>query len=114
MAMVGIDRQATELCIDQCLEVVKLAARCSDECLKSDRVTTMRECIGLCLDATGVAGLCAEMMAADSRFGTRMCGLCADVCQECSDECARHEGPTMNACVEACRRCADTCRSMAA
>lgn len=112
--MAGTDRGEMERCIDQCLEVVKLASRCADDCLKSDQVASMRQCIGLCLDAAGVAGLCAEMMSADSRFATRMCGLCADVCSECAEECRAHEGSSMNECAEACVRCAESCRAMAA
>jgi hypothetical protein len=106
MAMTGAKRASMERCIDQCLEVVKLASRCADDCLKSENVAALRQCIGLCLDAVGVSGLCVEMMAADSRFAARTSELCAEVCAACADECDRHEGVAMKECADACRRCA--------
>jgi hypothetical protein len=39
--------------------------------------------------------------------------LCADVCEACGGECARHAQDHCQACARACRHCAEECRRMA-
>lgn len=48
------DQQLMERCIKECLDV---ASRCADNCLQSEQVGSMAQCIRLCLD-------CADLGAA--------------------------------------------------
>lgn len=55
------------------------------------------------------------MMVRGSQFSGRVCGVYADLCDACAQECQRiADGDIMRQCAEACRRCADLCRQMAA
>ncbi|WP_306620639.1 four-helix bundle copper-binding protein [Massilia scottii] len=53
-------------------------------------------------------------MARGSQFARALCQVCADVCDACGEECARHQAAHCQACSQACRRCADECRRMVA
>jgi hypothetical protein len=51
-------------------------------------------------------------MVSDSPLHGRVCGVCAEVCQECARSCERVGD--MNECVDACRACAIDCARMSA
>jgi hypothetical protein len=108
------NHQLMERCISECLEVVHKASQCASDCLDSQQVAEMRECLRLCLDSVDIAGACAEMMARGSNYSKAVCATCADVCEACAGECEKFEGDILRQCAEACRRCGDTCRQMVA
>ena len=113
--MAVAEKQLMERCITECQDCVRLAARCATHCIQSEQAARMAECIRLCLDCVDICTACASLMARDSRFGSAICGPCADVCDACAVECDRHaeSDDIMRQCAEACRRCAATCRQMA-
>jgi len=60
---------------------------------------------------------CAEMCRASAHVMMTglpghaiVCAVCAELCEECADDCERLEG--LEDCVAACRACAHVCRSM--
>ena len=92
-----------------------ICTSCADACVAEERVAHMRQCIRTCLD-------CADICAATARAATRRTGsneevlratleLCADVCDTCAEECARHEDGHCRLCAEMCRECARDCRA---
>ncbi|RYE49654.1 MAG: four-helix bundle copper-binding protein, partial [Sphingobacteriales bacterium] len=44
-----------------------------------------------------------------------LCSLCADICEACGNECAKHKHMEhCQECAAACKACAEECRKMAA
>ena len=86
---------------------------CASACLQEDDVEMMVECIRLDLDCAAICRLAASYMSRDSGYAERLCALCADICDACAAECARHPQAHCQACAQACRRCAGECRRMA-
>jgi hypothetical protein len=58
--------------------------------------------------------MAAMLMARDSAYAQAFCKLCAQVCRDCGEECAKHQADHCQACAEACRKCAEECEKMAA
>lgn len=43
-------QQLRERCITDCVDCVRTASRCVNECVSSDQAAQMAECVRLCLD----------------------------------------------------------------
>ena len=100
-------------CIDACNACADTCDYCSTACLAEDDVKMMARCIALDIDCAQICRLAAAYMARGSQFAAALCGQCAQICQACGDECAKHEADHCQQCAQACRRCADACRAMA-
>jgi len=92
-----------------------ICTSCADACAAEEM--DMRQCIRTCLD-------CADICEATFKVATRRTGsnegvlkatllLCADVCETCAEECARHDHEHCRLCAEMCRECARDCRAAA-
>jgi hypothetical protein len=101
-------------CIDACNACADACDHCATACLAEPDVKMMAECIRLDLDCASICRLAAGSMARGSDFAHALCALCADVCEACGAECARHQHDHCQQCAQACRRCAEECRRMAA
>ena len=77
-------------------------------------VKTMAKCIAMDVDCGQICALAAAFMARGSDHAQAICAVCADICQACGDECARHDMAHCQECAKACHACAKSCRSMAA
>lgn len=74
----------------------------------------MARCLTFRLDCTGLCAAYVQMMAGDSDYVTRVCGVRADLCSVCADDCGKLDSKACEASSEACRRCAEQGRQMAA
>ncbi len=66
----------------------------------------------LMLDCVDICATAVNFMLRNSPRHKLTCGVCAEVCKACADDCERIGN--METCAEACRRCAEHCRKMAA
>lgn len=99
-------------CIDTCFEVTEVCDWCADQCIEAGNEDLAR-CIRLCRDAADVANQCARLCSRQSEVYDQYAAVCADICQECLDECQQHDMEATDACVDALERCIDLCRDMA-
>ena len=65
----------------------------------------------LMIDCAAMCATTADFIMHKSQFHRQLCGLCAEVCNACAQDCMKLDG--MEECVEACRKCAQACRAMA-
>ena len=100
-------------CIEACEKCAQACDHCATACLEEDDVKAMARCIALDIDCAEICRLAAAYMSRGSEFATRLCAACAEVCQACGDECARHPMDHCRQCARACQLCADECRRMA-
>lgn len=100
-------------CIDACNQCATACDHCAVSCLAKSSVQAMVRCIELDLDCAQVCRFAAGVMARGSQYAPETCELCANICEDCGEECAKHEVEHCQACAEACRCCAQECRRMA-
>lgn len=110
----GHSRPEMQQCIQNCLDCHRICVETAAHCLQvggthaeASHITTLLDCAEICQTS-------ANFMLRGSMFHGRTCGVCADVCERCAQECAlMTDDAQMQACAEACRRCAESCRQMA-
>ena len=100
-------------CIEACQECVVACEHCATECLHEDDVKAMARCIALDRSCADICALAMREMSRGSEFAGRLCLLCADICEACGEECARHDMDHCQECADVCRDCAESCRQMA-
>ena len=96
-------------CIENCLQAVNVCEWCTDECLGDEE---MEECARLCRDVADIASLHARFMARDSNHSPQLAEACAGACEECTEECERHDADHCQVCDEVLQECAESCRNM--
>lgn len=101
-------------CIDACYQCAAACDHCASACLGEDDVKMMARCIALDMDCAEICRMAAAFMARNSEFAQQIAKLCADICEACGEECAKHQAGHCQECAQACKRCAEECRKMAA
>jgi hypothetical protein len=99
-----------DACLNACFECLTACARCLDACAGHQG---MARCIQNCRDVIEIATVCIKLLPTESRMAREACRLCALACDECADECGRHNHDHCRDCAKACRTCAQECRSVA-
>ncbi|MBN9373611.1 four-helix bundle copper-binding protein [Hydrogenophaga sp.] len=102
-----------QACVDACNTCADACDHCAAACLQEPDIKMMARCIALDMDCAAICRMAAGYMARGSEFAKCLCQLCAEVCQACGDECAKHQQEHCQACAKACQQCADECRRMA-
>lgn len=105
-------QQQYESCIEACNTCADACDYCAASCLQEPDVKAMARCIALDMDCAQICRLAAGYMARGSEFAGILCQTCAEICDACGDECAKHQMQHCQECAQACRRCADECRRM--
>lgn len=86
---------------------------CFDACLQEEDIKMMVRCIRLDRDCAEICKLTASALARNAEAARILLQACADICQECGAECAKH-GDHMEhcrECAEACKACEAACRA---
>jgi hypothetical protein len=94
-------------------ECAQACDRCAAACLEEADVAALKNCIALDLDCAEICKALVGSLSRNSIFHGELAGVCADICDACAEECARHAHMAhCLECAEACRRCAESCRSL--
>lgn len=102
-----------ESCIAICYDCATECKHCENECLEEKDVKMLVRCIKLNSECNAICLFAAQMMSAGSEFANQICKICADICDACAEECAKHEHMQhCKDCAEVCRNCAQVCREM--
>jgi hypothetical protein len=109
-----MNQQQFSSCIKACYDCAAACDMCAAACLREADPKTMARCIALDIDCAELCRAAAACMARGSEFAEALCQTCAEICNACGDECAKHKMDHCQRCAEACRRCAEECRNMAA
>jgi Domain of Unknown Function (DUF326) len=72
----------------------------------------MARCIELDMQCAVICYAAAQLMSLGSSKASEVYRICADICESCGAECAKHENEHCRECAEACRKCAEECRKM--
>lgn len=100
-------------CVDACLRCAALCNHCASACLQEDDVKTMATCIQLDMECAAVCYAAAQVMSIGGQTAEQLCAICADICDACGNECAKHsQMDHCRECAGACRQCAEECRQV--
>jgi hypothetical protein len=105
--------QGYRSCIDACVDCAQRCEQCASACLGEQDVGMMAECIRLDRDCAEICWTAAAYMRRGSDFLNDLCRVCAEVCDACAAECARHKLEHCRRCAQACQDCAAECRAIA-
>jgi hypothetical protein len=102
-------------CIDDCTTCHQVCLQTIQHCLGTGGKHAEQSHIRVMADCAQICAVGADFMLRDSNLHGRTCGVCAEACQRCADDCERIDGgdQQMKLCADACRRCAESCRKMA-
>lgn len=100
-----LDNQRMRAC-DECASA---CLQCAAACLREDDPKGMAECIALDMECADLCRLAVACMARGDRRVKDVLALCVQACNECADECAKHEMAHCQTCARRCRHCADVC-----
>src|SRR5574343_220500 len=101
-------------CIQACYECAKACHHCAASCLQEPDIKAMARCIALDRDCAQVCELAAALIGRSSSSSVQVGRICAELCEACGPECARHAMAHCQECAQACSRCAQACRTLVA
>ncbi len=111
-SMTGYDTYKT--CIDACLKCAAICNRCASTCTREEDLKIMAKCIQLDMECAAICYTSAQLMFLGSEDAEHICRLCAQICEACGIECAKHlHVHHCKECAEACKACAYECRKIA-
>lgn len=102
-------------CIQNCEDCHRICMETEQHCLQMGGKHAEPSHIRLLHDCAQICQTSADFMIRGSEFHGMTCGVCADICARCADDCERVDpgDPMMKQCADMCRRCAESCRQMA-
>ena len=102
-------------CVDDCNHCATVCTATVAHCLEKGGKHAEAQHIALMLDCAAICATASTSMARNSDAHGQICGLCAEICQQCETDCRSFgDDPMMQECAEMCRRCAKSCKQMAA
>jgi hypothetical protein len=104
-----------EKCIRICQDCHALCTKMIEHCLTLGGKHAAPDHIRLMIDCAQLCETTAQYLIRGSSLHGRMCGLCAEACRQCGDNCQQLAGndQMVKQCVELCRSCAGSCERMA-
>ena len=109
-----LQNQKYQTCIDACNDCFEACEFCATSDLREQDVKSMARCIQLNRDCANICSIASQFMSRDSEYSKKICAICADVCDECAQECEKYtDMEHCKLCAQACRRCAEECRKIA-
>lgn len=103
-----------ESCIEACLKCAALCNHCAAACTQEQDVNRMAGCIALDMQCSAVCYAAAQLLSLGSPQAKDLCSICAVLCEECGNECYKHESKHCQECAEICKYCAEECLRLAA
>ncbi|QTM98766.1 four-helix bundle copper-binding protein [Sediminibacillus dalangtanensis] len=86
---------------------------CYDACLEEDDVKMMAPCIRLDRECADICGYLAQAITRGTPYVAELASVCAKICEDCGNECKKHEQEHCQKCADICMKCADACRKVA-
>jgi hypothetical protein len=104
-----------ENCIKNCNDCHHICLETISYCLQKGGRHAEAQHIRLLMDCAQICHTSEDFMLRASDLHHLTCGVCAEVCERCAQDCESmaSSDAQMKGCAEVCRRCAESCRQMA-
>jgi len=107
-------RTDMDACIENCQAAHRACLETIQYCLGRGGAHADADHIRLLADCAAICQTSAEFMIRESPLHNSVCGVCAEICDQCATECDSFaDSSQMRHCAEICRRCAASCSAMA-
>ena len=106
--------QPMQDCIDKCAMCHQICIEAIVHCLerRSEEASLIQ--VRALQDCTQICQTLVDFMLRESDLYTKVCAVCADVCEKGAEACASSPAdPVMRACGDACRKCVTACQRVA-
>ena len=100
-------------CLRDSLDCYQMCTETAARCLTMGGKHAEFEHMNLLMDCAKICSTNADFIIRNSTYYPQTCGITADICDECADNCDRFDEDFMKECASVCRRCAESCREMA-
>ncbi|HLP16799.1 MAG TPA: four-helix bundle copper-binding protein [Bacteroidota bacterium] len=101
-------------CITNCTDCSTICRDTITHCLDLGGEHAHGDHIWLLMDCAEICQTSAHIMMHNSPGHHATCAACAEICEQCAEDCARYgDDRMMQACADMCRRCAESCSKMA-
>lgn len=87
---------------------------CADACLDEDDVKMMVDCIRLDRVCAEVCSTLNQLLVTNYSNVDDLVRYCIKACDECAEECGKHDAQHCKDCAEACRKCSEECKKFLA
>ena len=101
-----------KVCIDACLTCAALCNHCAVSCLKEEDPAMMKACIQLDMECAAICYATAQLLSLGSNQAKEIAMICAQICDDCAEECAKHNNEHCRVCADICHNCANQCRDL--
>lgn len=99
-------------CIEACQLCAAICHHCAVSCLAEENVAMMTRCIQLDMECAAICAATAQVLSMAGTQGKEMAMICAQICDNCSMECAKHDNRHCRECSDICHNCANQCRDI--
>ncbi|MGZ4959035.1 MAG: four-helix bundle copper-binding protein [Methylomonas sp.] len=104
-------QHSMQSCIDDCMNCHQICLQTAmNHCLETGGKHVQPEHFRMMICCAEICQAAANFMLSSSAFHHHLCGVCAEVCDACAQDCRTLGG--MDECVQACMSCAESCRQM--
>lgn len=87
---------------------------CADACLDEENVKMMKDCIRLDRVCAEACAALNQILAINNSNVNDLVAYCKKVCQQCADECGKHDHQHCKDCAKACKECVSACEAFVA
>lgn len=87
---------------------------CADACLDEENVKMMVKCIRIDKVCAEACAALNQVLATNNKDVQGLIDYCITVCNDCADECEKHEHQHCKDCAKACRECVQAFEQYAA
>ncbi len=98
--------------IEACLRCSAICHHCAASCLEEEHVGMMAECIRLDMECAAICTATAQVLSMGGSQAKALAMICAQICDDCSLECAKHDNQHCRECSDICHNCANQCRNI--
>lgn len=99
-----------QLLLKKLQECMIACNHCLNECLTEDHVEMMLDCIRLDRECVEICSVLESAIIRQSPYTNQLAEICLVVCNDCSEQCEKHEHRHCQYCAVICRECAEACR----
>ncbi len=99
-------------CIEACLNCAAICNHCASSCLQEEHVSKMKKCIQMDMECAAICIATAQVLSMGGSKAKAMATVCAEICDACALECAKHDNIHCRECSDICHNCANQCRTV--
>lgn len=85
---------------------------CYEACLDDKEISKMTRCIELARECADFCQYTSSIYSRESENAEKFLRLCAEICEDCADECEKHTNEKCIMCAKICRKCSEMCFSL--